>query len=223
MHKEIVRLENIGLTLKGNAGEVSVLRHINLAVQEGEKVAVAGPSGSGKTSLLMLIAGLERPSEGHISVCDLDLALASDTQVAAWRGGQVSIVFQAFHLIPTMTALENVSVPLELAGNRNARAMATEALGSLGLAERAQHFPAELSGGEQQRVAIARAFAIRPHLLLADEPTGNLDRTTGQQVIDMLFKMSDEFGTALILVTHDPELAARCGRTIRLQSGSVVV
>lgn len=221
MHKEIVSLKDVSLTLKGNAGEVEVLRNLTLSVKEAEKLAVIGPSGSGKTSLLMLIAGLEKPSSGSIEVCGLSLGEATQAEIARWRGAQVSIIFQSFHLIPTLTALENVSAPLELAGRRDARQTARQSLELLGLGERLEHFPAEMSGGEQQRVAIARAFATKPRLLLADEPTGNLDRNTGKQVIDALFSLSAESGTSLILVTHDPELASRCERTIRLQSGTM--
>ncbi len=187
-----------------------------------EAVGLVGPSGSGKTSLLLLLAGLERPTGGSIRFGGRDITAASEDELARWRRTSVGIVFQAFHLIPTMTALENVAVPLELAGRRDARARAAAALDAVGLASRLTHLPGQLSGGEQQRVALARAFAPAPALLLADEPTGNLDQDTGRAVMELLFRRAAETGSTLLLITHDAELAGRCDRVIRMKDGRVV-
>ena len=203
------------------AGEVNVLNGIDLRVAAGESVGVVGPSGSGKSTLLMVMAGLERPSAGRVTVAGQDLAPLDEDRLARFRRDHIGIVFQSFHLIPTMTALENVAVPLELAGRSDAFTLAAEELRRVGLGHRLEHYPGQLSGGEQQRVALARAFVIRPHLLLADEPTGNLDGATGKAVMDLLFDLNARFGTALVLVTHDDGLAARCGRVVRVEDGKI--
>ena len=223
----LVRVRGLSLTLPSAAGPVNILRGIDLTIGTGEAVGLVGPSGSGKTSLLMVLAGLERASGGSVQVAGTELAGTGRTApgedtLARWRRGTVGIVFQAFHLIPTMTALENVAVPLELAGRRDAAAVARAALAAVGLTHRLTHLPGQLSGGEQQRVALARALAPRPRLLLADEPTGNLDHATGQTVMDLLFRLRAQAGATLLLVTHDPDLAARCDRRIALADGTVV-
>ena len=204
------------------AGPVNILRGIDLDIPDGEAVGIVGPSGSGKTSLLMVLAGLERATSGTIRIAGQDIAGFNEDALARLRRDTIGIVFQAFHLIPTMTALENVSVPLELAGRRDAGARARAALESVGLGHRLTHLPGQLSGGEQQRVALARAFAPEPRLLLADEPTGNLDQATGDSVMDLLFRLRARAGTTLLLITHDAQLAARCSRRIHLADGRVV-
>ncbi len=204
------------------AGPVNILRGIDLDIAAGETVGLLGPSGSGKTSLLMLIAGLERPSGGSIRVAGHALAGLDEDTLARIRRDHIGIVFQAFHLIPTMTALENVAIGMELAGVADATGRAKAALDAVGLGHRHSHLPGQLSGGEQQRVALARALAPRPSLVLADEPTGNLDQATGALVIELLFSLAREAGATLLLVTHDPALAARCGREIHLADGRVV-
>ncbi|SDH28929.1 ABC transporter ATP-binding protein [Roseospirillum parvum] len=214
-----VRLEGLELTLPGPAGPVSILRGIDLAINPGEAVGVVGPSGSGKTTLLMVMAGLERPTAGAVAVAGTDFGPLSEDRLALFRRRHVGIVFQSFHLIGTMTALENVAVPLELAGVRDAFERARAQLVAVGLEHRVGHYPAQLSGGEQQRVALARAFAPAPALLLADEPTGNLDQGTGSQVMDLLFALKEEHGSALVLITHDPTLAGRTDRVVRLKDG----
>jgi putative ABC transport system ATP-binding protein len=201
---------------------VDILRGISLTIAAGETVALLGPSGSGKSSLLMVLAGLERPSAGLVRLAGHDLAALNEDGLARLRRDHVGIVFQSFHLIPTMTALENVAIPLELAGDRDALAAAEAALARVALGHRLSHYPGQLSGGEQQRVAIARAFGAGPQLLLADEPTGNLDGETGRAVMDCLFAEHGRLGTALLLITHDAELAARCEREIRLADGHIV-
>jgi len=220
-HAAIIDLDNVHLMLESTAGSVNILRGITLQVGAGETVSVMGPSGSGKTSLLMVIAGLERQTSGRIAVAGADLAGLDEDGLARLRRDAIGIVFQNFHLVPTMTALENVAIPLELAGTRDAFARAAECLDSVGLAHRLTHYPGQLSGGEQQRVALARAFAPRPKVILADEPTGNLDGTTGEHVIDLLFALSAQHGTTLLLVTHNPALARRCEREIRLVDGRI--
>jgi putative ABC transport system ATP-binding protein len=217
----LVSVRDLHLTVPSAAGPVNILRGIDLDVGVGEAVGIVGPSGSGKTSLLMVLAGLERPSSGSVSLAGRDLTGLDEDALARLRRDQVGIVFQSFHLIPTMTALENVAIPLELAGARDATARARVALESVGLGHRLTHLPSQLSGGEQQRVALARAFAPAPRLLLADEPTGNLDGDTGAVVMDLLFAMQARTGTTLLLITHDPALAARCGRTIRIADGQI--
>ena len=218
----LIKLDNVGLSLTSRAGSVSILRGVTLAVPEAQSVAIVGPSGSGKTSLLMVIAGLERASEGQVHVAGHDFSALDEDALAKARGGAVGIVFQSFHLVPTMTALENVALPLELRGDANAAAAAQATLEEVGLGARVQHFPAQLSGGEQQRVALARALVPRPRLLLADEPTGNLDGATGRQVVDLLFGLRARRGATLVLVTHDEILARRCQRIVRMADGKIV-
>ncbi|MDA8230895.1 MAG: ATP-binding cassette domain-containing protein [Magnetospirillum sp.] len=217
----LIRLEGVVLNLASSAGEVNVLRGVDLTVAAGETVGVVGPSGSGKSTLLMVIAGLEAVTAGRVRVAGADLAALDEDALARFRRGAVGIVFQSFHLVPTMTALENVAVPLELAGARDAFDRAEAELAAVGVANRRHHYPSQLSGGEQQRVAIARAFVARPRLLLADEPTGNLDGATGRAVIDLLFDLHARQGTTLVLVTHDMALAGRCGRVVRVADGKV--
>ena len=218
----LVAVRNLTLTVPAAAGPVNILRGIDLDIGAGEAVGVVGPSGSGKTSLLMVLAGLERASGGLVRVCGADLAGMNEDQLAALRRREIGIVFQAFHLIGSMTALENVAIPLELAGVADAMARAEASLRDVGLGHRLTHLPGQLSGGEQQRVALARAFAARPRLLLADEPTGNLDRATGTAIMELLMGMRARFGTTLMLITHDPDLAARCDRTIAMADGRIV-
>ena len=217
----LVRIRDLHLTVPSAAGPVNILRGIDLEIDKGEAVGLVGPSGSGKTSLLMVLAGLERATSGSIALDGQDITRLNEDALAKLRRDQVGIVFQSFHLIPTMTALENVAIPLELAGVRDAGARARAALHSVGLAHRLTHLPGQLSGGEQQRVALARAFAPEPALLLADEPTGNLDHATGEAVIDLLFALRQRTGTTLLLITHDRELAARCDRQVHLSDGRV--
>jgi putative ABC transport system ATP-binding protein len=216
-----IELRQVSLTLTSLAGPVPILRGIDFSVKRGEAVAVLGPSGAGKSTLLAVIAGLERPDQGTVSVAGRTLDGLDEDALALVRRGAIGIVFQSFHLIPTMTALENVAVPLELAGRRDAFAAAKGALEAVGLGRRLRHFPSQLSGGEQQRTALARAYAPRPSVLLADEPTGNLDRATGAQVIDLLFGLRAEASTTLVLVTHDPAIAARCDRVVQIAEGRV--
>jgi putative ABC transport system ATP-binding protein len=217
----IVALKNVQLILTSRAGPVEVLRDVALRVEEGQSLAVVGPSGSGKTSLLMVIAGLERATSGRVEVAGSDLTALEEDQLALVRGAEIGIVFQSFHLVPTMTALENVALPLEFAGAPNAFATARALLDEVGLTHRIDHFPAQLSGGEQQRVAIARALSRQPQLILADEPTGNLDGKTGRQVVELLFGLQRRRKATLILVTHDDKLAALCGRMIRMADGRI--
>ena len=219
----LVAVRNLALTLPGPAGPVNILRDLSFEVAAGEAVAVVGPSGSGKTSLIMVLAGLERASAGHVTIAGIDLASLDEDGLARFRRRHIGIVFQAFHLVAGMTALENVMVPLELAGRRDGGTRARAALAAVGLSHRLSHFPGSLSGGEQQRVAIARALAPQPSLLLADEPTGNLDRATGGAVIELLFRLRREAGATLLLITHDPALAERCGRILALEDGLLTV
>ena len=216
-----IALSGINLSLGRGAARVHILKDVDLHIGRGEAIGLVGPSGSGKTTLLMVLAGLERADTGTIVVAGEDLTDLDEDALARFRGRNVGIVFQSFHLIPTMTALENVAVPLELAGDAKAFDRAREELGLVGLAERLNHYPAQLSGGEQQRVALARALAPSPAILVADEPTGNLDEATGRQIIELLFKGHVERGTTLILVTHDNALAQRCDRIVRLRSGRI--
>ncbi|EKO39188.1 MAG: ABC-type antimicrobial peptide transport system, ATPase component [Solidesulfovibrio magneticus str. Maddingley MBC34] len=215
----MISLSDVRLTLQSQAGGVNILRGVDLAAAPGEVVAVMGPSGAGKTTLLMLMAGLLAPTSGTVTVAGQDLTTMGEDGLARFRRDNVGIVFQAFHLVPAMTALENVALPLEFAGRADAFDQAAKALDAVGLSGRRGHFPAELSGGEQQRVALARALAPRPRLLLADEPTGNLDGETGRMVMELLFSLSG--GMTLILVTHDPGLAERCGRVVHIHDGQV--
>lgn len=209
------------LRLGSAAGPVNILKGIDLRVGAGETVGLIGPSGSGKTSLLMIIAGLERATSGRVLVAGEDLAALDEDGLAAFRGRRIGVVFQNFHLVPTMTALENVALPLDLAGARRAFVRARALLAAVGLGQRLTHYPAQLSGGEQQRVALARAFVAEPALLLADEPTGNLDGVTGAAVIELLFDLHRRRRTTLLLITHDPALAGRCARTIELKDGRI--
>lgn len=214
-------LSGVNLSLGRGAVRVHILRDISLHIAKGEAVALLGPSGSGKSTLLMVMTGLERPDSGTVIVDGRDLRKLGEDDLARFRGLHIGIVFQAFHLIPTMTALENVAVPLELAGGRDAFNRAQRELAAVGLSERLNHYPAELSGGEQQRVALARALAANPAIIVADEPTGNLDEATGRDIIELLFRGQRERGTTLVLVTHDGELAARCGRILHMHSGRI--
>jgi len=216
-----ISLRDVGLTLDSQAGPVHILKNVDLDIEAGQSVGIVGPSGSGKTSLLMIIAGLERASDGQVVVAGTDLGTASEDALALLRGADIGIVFQSFHLVPTMTALENVALPLELAGDGAAFARAEEVLDTVGLGHRLAHFPAQLSGGEQQRVALARAMANRPRILLADEPTGNLDAASGAMVIDQLFTLHRQQRTTLLLITHDPALAARCERVVEIRDGAI--
>jgi putative ABC transport system ATP-binding protein len=217
----MIQLRNVQVKLASAAGEVNILRGVDLAIAPGESVGIVGPSGAGKSTLMMVVGGLERASGGDVVVAGVELGDLSEDDLALWRRETVGIVFQAFRLIPTMNALENVAVPLELAGRPNAFARAQEALEQVGLGHRLTHYPDQLSGGEQQRVALARAFVIQPKLLIADEPTGNLDGTTGTAIMDLLFSLRDRFGTTLLLVTHDLSLAERCDRVVRVKDGQI--
>lgn len=222
MTDPVLALTDARLTLAGNAGPVEILKGISLEVAKGETVGLIGPSGSGKSSLLMLMGGLERATGGKVLALGQDLTAMDEDALARFRRGNMGVVFQSFHLIPTMTALENVALPMELAGVPDAFARAQGELESVGLGHRVDHYPAQMSGGEQQRVALARAAAPRPAILLADEPTGNLDGVNGQAIMDLLFGLRDRHGATLVLVTHAPELAARCDRVIRLADGLLV-
>lgn len=221
MTEAVIELKDVSLTLGSGASRVHVLKNIDLTVRQGEAAGIVGPSGSGKSTLLMVMAGLEGVDAGTVTIGGKTLNGLSEDQVAAFRGRTVGIVFQSFHLIPNMTALENVAVPLELAGRRDAFENAARELEAVGLKDRVTHYPGELSGGEQQRVAIARALAPGPRLLIADEPTGNLDQATGRQIADLLFAKAAERGMTLVLVTHDPTLAGRCSRQISMRSGRI--
>lgn len=207
--------------LDGNAGPVEILRGITLSVKAGETLGLVGPSGSGKSSLLMLMGGLERATGGQVQALGQDLTAMDEDELARFRRGNMGVVFQSFHLIPTMTALENVAVPLELAGAGDAFARAEAELRGVGLGARLDHYPSQMSGGEQQRVALARAAVTRPRILLADEPTGNLDGVNGAAIMDLLFGLRDRHGATLVLVTHAPDLAARCDRVVRLVDGRI--
>ena len=219
MTETILSLTDAALALDGNAGRVDILKGISLDVMRGETLGLIGPSGSGKSSLLMLMGGLERATGGTVSALGHDLTVLGENALARFRRSHMGVVFQSFHLIPTMTALEDVATPLELAGAEDAFERAREELIAVGVGDQADHYPAQMSGGEQQRVALARAAAPRPDILLADEPTGNLDGTTGQAIMDLLFGLRDRHGSTLILVTHASELAERCDRVIRLEDG----
>lgn len=216
-----IELHGVNLALGSGAARVHILKDVSLGVARGTSVALVGPSGSGKSTLLMILAGLERPDAGKVRVLDEELTKLDEDALARFRGRNIGVVFQSFHLIPTMTALENVATPLELAGEPDAFDRARAELAAVGLSHRMEHHPTELSGGEQQRVALARALAPRPEILVADEPTGNLDEATGKQIADLLFAKSAERGATLVLVTHDLDLAARCDRSVRLRSGRI--
>src|SRR5690606_33437636 len=215
----LIDLSDIHLTLASAAGEVNILRGVDLDVGRGETVAVVGPSGSGKSTMMMIVAGLERPTSGRVIVAGTDLGTLDEDGLALFRRRNIGIVFQAFHLIATMTALENVAVPLEFAGERGAFDRARDGLKTVGRGGRLGHYPGQLSGGEQQRVALARAFAAEPALLLADEPTGNLDAATGAAIIDLMFELRRRRDATLLLITHYRELAARCDRIVRMHDG----
>ena len=221
MVKPAIALRDVSLTLATRAGPVEILKRVDLTVAPGKSVAIVGPSGSGKTSLLMVIAGLERATGGSVEVAGHELAGLGEDALALIRGANIGIVFQSFHLVPTMTALENVALPLELAGRRDAFDAARALLAEVGLAHRTDHFPAQLSGGEQQRVAVARALAPNPQIVLADEPTGNLDGQTGEHIVDLLFDLQGRRQATLVLVTHETRLANRCGRIVRMADGLV--
>ncbi|MGO1119729.1 ABC transporter ATP-binding protein [Rhodovibrionaceae bacterium A322] len=217
----LIELKDVKLTYSSASGGLEILHGLNLRMDAGETVSVVGPSGSGKSSMMMLLAGLERASSGEVLVEGQSLGALSEDELSRFRRGRIGIVFQDFHLVPTMTALENVAIPLELAGDSSAFEAAAKALTRVGLGERLDHYPAQLSGGEQQRVALARAFVTRPLLLLADEPTGNLDSETGETVMELLFELRREAGTTLLLITHDPNLAKRCDRQVQLRDGLI--
>ncbi|RJF88540.1 ABC transporter ATP-binding protein [Oleomonas cavernae] len=219
----LIQLDAVRLTLMSAAGPVDILRGIDLAVEPGETLGLVGPSGSGKSTLLSVMAGLEKPTSGTVTVAGAQLDTLDEDRLARFRRDNVGIVFQSFHLIPTMSAIENVAIPLELAGDRDAWDKARAELELVGLGHRTDHYPAQLSGGEQQRVALARAVVASPKILFADEPTGNLDGKTGETIIDLLFDLRRTRGATLVLVTHDASLAARCDRRVRLADGSVVV
>jgi putative ABC transport system ATP-binding protein len=221
MNSLAASLHNVTLSLPSRAGTVDILNGIDLEIEAGEAVGLVGPSGSGKTSLLMLMAGLERATDGKLQVAGLDLNGRTEAELANFRRDNIGIIFQSFHLIPTMTAIENVAVPLEFRGVAKAMDIAKDNLAAVGLGHRLTHFPGQLSGGEQQRVAIARALASGAKLLLADEPTGNLDQETGEQIIQLLFRMRKEQNASLLLITHDPNIAQRCDRIVTMRDGKL--
>jgi len=218
---KLVRLENVDLSLGTGAARVHVLKNISLELDKNETVGIVGPSGSGKSTLLMVLAGLEKVDNGHVWIDETDISQLDEDAAARFRGANIGIVFQSFHLIPNMTALENTAVPLELARRRDAFEVAAQMLQHVGLGERLSHYPANLSGGEQQRVALARALAPAPKILIADEPTGNLDSQTGRLIADLIFEKARAQGTTMVIVTHDNELAARCDRQIHLRNGEI--
>jgi putative ABC transport system ATP-binding protein len=222
MTQSAVLLKDVTLTLPSRAGNVEILKGVDLSVKSGEAIGIVGPSGSGKTSLLMLIAGLERATSGTLEVAGTSLKNKTEDALAAFRRDTIGIIFQSFHLIPTMTALENVAVPLEFRGVANAMGIAEEKLKRVGLSHRLSHYPGQLSGGEQQRVAIARALASGARILLADEPTGNLDQETGEQIIKLLFELREQEGASLLLITHDRALAKRCDRISEVRDGKII-
>ena len=221
MNDRAIEFDNVHLSLGRGAARVHILKGVSLNIGKGEAIGLVGPSGSGKSTLLMAMAGLERPDSGEIHVAGARIDRLGEDELARFRGQNIGIVFQSFHLIPTMTALENVAIPLELAGAADAFDRARAELEQVGLGQRLSHYPSQLSGGEQQRVALARALAPHPAILVADEPTGNLDETTGQSIVDLMFELKRARGATLVLVTHDSNLAARCDRTIRLRSGQI--
>ena len=217
----MIQLENIHLELGGPAGEVNILRGINLSVAEGDTVSIVGPSGSGKTTMLMVIAGLEKATSGNVRVNNIDLNTLDEDGLAVFRRETMGIVFQNFHLVPTMSALENVAIPIEFAGFDDAFEQAREGLEAVGLGHRIDHYPGQLSGGEQQRVALARAFVTNPRILLADEPTGNLDKETSASIIELLFSLTKKFKTTLLLITHDLAIGTRCQREVHIADGQI--
>ena len=222
MRTPIISLQNVSLTLKGNAGNVNIIKNISLNIDQGESVGLIGPSGSGKSSLLMLAGGLERASSGEIEILGQVITEMSEDRLSNLRRNNVGVVFQSFHLIPTLTALENVATPLEISFSKNPNKHAIMALDRVGLSHRADHYPSQLSGGEQQRVALARAYVSNPKILLADEPTGNLDEENTKAIVDLLFEIKNENDTTLILVTHSRELAKKCNRIIKIRDGKLL-
>ena len=222
MRTPIISLQNVSLTLKGNAGNVNIIKNISLNIDQGESVGLIGPSGSGKSSLLMLAGGLERASSGEIEILGQVITEMSEDRLSMLRRNKVGVVFQSFHLIPTLTALENVATPLEISFSKNPNKHAIMALDRVGLSHRADHYPSQLSGGEQQRVALARAYVSNPKILLADEPTGNLDEENTKAIVDLLFEIKNENDTTLILVTHSRELAKKCDRIIKIRDGKLL-
>ena len=221
MPEKIINLKDVHLSLQSRAGIVHILRGVDLAIREGEAVGIVGPSGSGKSTLLMIMTGLEKATSGMVEVAGHNFTALDEDGLARIRGDNIGIVFQSFHLVPTMTALENVTLPLEFSNRRDAREKAADILSAVGLSHRFDHFPAQLSGGEQQRVAIARALAPNPKILFADEPTGNLDARNGEQIMDLLFTLHKSYGATLVLVTHDKHLAARCGHIVMIEDGRI--
>ena len=221
MRTPIISLQNVSLTLKGNAGNVNIIKNISLNIDQGESVGLIGPSGSGKSSLLMLAGGLERASSGEIEILGQVITEMSEDRLSKLRRNNVGVVFQSFHLIPTLTALENVATPLEISFSKNPNKHAIMALDRVGLSHRADHYPSQLSGGEQQRVALARAYVSNPKILLADEPTGNLDEENTKTIVDLLFELKNENETTLFLVTHSRELAKKCDRIIKIRDGKL--
>ena len=217
----MIQIENLHVTLPSRAGDVNILRGIDLQVSAGQKLGLIGPSGSGKSTLLMVLAGLEPPTSGRVDVAGRDYRQMSEDELARFRRQHVGIVFQSFHLVPTMTAMENVALPLELSGRGDGFEAAAELLEEVGLSHRLDHYPAQMSGGEQQRVAIARALAANPPVLFADEPTGNLDQSTGQAIMDLLMRLAEERNTTLVLITHDAELARRCDTVVTMRDGKI--
>ena len=222
MRTPIISLQNVSLTLKGNAGNVNIIKNISLNIDQGESIGLIGPSGSGKSSLLMLAGGLERASSGEIEILGQVITEMSEDKLSRLRRNNVGVVFQSFHLIPTLTALENVATPLEISFSKNPNKHAIMALDRVGLSHRADHYPSQLSGGEQQRVALARAYVSNPKILLADEPTGNLDEKNTKAIVDLLFEIKDENDTTLFLVTHSRELAKKCDRIIKIRDGKLL-
>ena len=222
MRTPIISLQNVSLTLKGNAGNVNIIKNISLNIDQGESVGLIGPSGSGKSSLLMLAGGLERASSGEIEILGQVITEMSEDRLSKLRRNNVGVVFQSFHLIPTLTALENVATPLEISFSKNPNKHAIMALDRVGLSHRADHYPSQLSGGEQQRVALARAYVSNPKILLADEPTGNLDEENTKAIVDLLFELKNESDTTLFLVTHSRELAKKCDRIIKIRDGKLL-
>ena len=221
MRTPIISLQNVSLTLKGNAGNVNIIKNISLNIDQGESIGLIGPSGSGKSSLLMLAGGLERASSGEIEILGQVITEMSEDKLSRLRRNNVGVVFQSFHLIPTLTALENVATPLEISFSKNPNKHAIMALDRVGLSHRAHHYPSQLSGGEQQRVALARAYVSNPKILLADEPTGNLDEENTKAIVDLLFEIKNENDTTLFLVTHSRELAKKCDRIIKIRDGKL--
>ena len=222
MRTPIISLQNVSLTLKGNAGNVNIIKNISLNIDQGESIGLIGPSGSGKSSLLMLAGGLEQASDGEIEILGQVITKMSEDRLSKLRRNNIGIVFQSFHLIPTLTALENVATPLEISFSKNPNKHAMMALDRVGLSHRADHYPSQLSGGEQQRVALARAYVSNPKILLADEPTGNLDEENTKAIVDLLFELKNENYTTLFLVTHSRELAKRCDRIIKIRDGKLL-